>query len=428
LKSKIFSEKLRGGLGEETSRLREPLFEDVEAEEASDPDRSSSDENDSDTEHKGPYKIPKVKHTYTKAQVEEYRRDFSSLAEKSDEFIRSHSVTELIRLDNKLGGGKGKGHRKLTERMARNLDRIKKIPTKVEAGLDNRGTILHKARFLPGATGLETEVWTEARKVLGLTGVEPISKYDFVGTGLVGKINSALIARLHNPGEKDISIKMFSNAAIEAARGASEKDSHPTRDFESYHDLRMGLATLRLATHQIFWWDFSVECLDYFMNGVKFGETLFGYRPDQSQLNFVTDFIDQVLHINSERWDDQQPYMDNPAIRGKWQGDIADKFPKTVAAYKPNIKQRKDQQSTSRPSTVSQVQAAPQRPPLEFPPDLCKKFQFGNCVQTDKSCKNPFNPAQDRLHLCSYYFPQDKRYCRGAHTYNDHRFNPQLYK
>ncbi len=101
MKSKIFSEKLRGGLGGEAPRLREPLFEDVEAEEASDPDRSSSDENDSDTEQKGPYKIPKVKHTYTKAQVEEYRRDFSSLAEKSDELIRSHSVTELIRLDNK---------------------------------------------------------------------------------------------------------------------------------------------------------------------------------------------------------------------------------------------------------------------------------------------------------------------------------------
>jgi hypothetical protein len=49
--------------------------------------------------------------------------------------------------------------------MARNLDRIKRVPTKVEAGLDNRGTILHKARFLPGATGLETEVWTDARNV-----------------------------------------------------------------------------------------------------------------------------------------------------------------------------------------------------------------------------------------------------------------------
>jgi hypothetical protein len=152
---------------------------------------------------------------------------------------------------------------------------------------------------------------------------------------------------------------MFSNAAIEAARGSSDKDSHPTRDFDSYHDLRMGLATLRLATHQIFWWNFSVECLDYFMNGVKFGETLFGYRPDQAQLNFVTDFIDQVIHINSERWDDQQPYMDNPAIRGKWQGDIADRFPKSVATYKPDIKQRKDQQSTSKPNIVKPESARP---------------------------------------------------------------------
>jgi hypothetical protein len=326
-------DKTRSVLRGETDRLREPPLEAGEAEEASDPDRSSSDDDASGTEAKNPYKIPKTKHVYTKAQVEEYKRDISFLADKSDDFIRSHSVTELIRLDDKLGGGKGKGHRKLTERMARNLEKIKRIPMKVEAGFDNRSTILHKARFLPGATGLETEVWTEARDVLGLTGIEPVSKYDFTGTGLVGKINSSLVARLHIPGEKDISIKMFSNAAIDAARGSS------TRDFESYHDLRIGLATLRLATHQIFWLDFSVERLDYFLNSVKFGENAFGYRPDQTQLNFVTDFIDQIIHINSECWDDQQPYMDNPAIRGKWQGDLADRFPKSMSSYRTDSKQ-----------------------------------------------------------------------------------------
>ena len=116
-------------------------------------------------------------------------------------------------------GGGEKGRSTLTERMSRNLEKSKKIPKQVPAGQDNRADILHKARFLPGHTAKNSDIWLQARQEIGLTGLEPVSKYDFEGTGTSDKINSALIAKLHNPGGTDFSIKMMSPKALEAARG-----------------------------------------------------------------------------------------------------------------------------------------------------------------------------------------------------------------
>ncbi len=104
------------------------------------------------------------------------RADLPNLSHHSDDVFRSNNLHELISLNNKLGGSKtGK---KLTERLAKNLEKAKQIPRQVLAGQDNRADILHEARFLPGHTCKNTEVWLHARQKLGLTGPEPVSKYD----------------------------------------------------------------------------------------------------------------------------------------------------------------------------------------------------------------------------------------------------------
>ncbi len=74
--------------------------------------------------------------------------------------------------------------------MARNLDCSKKYPKQIPAGEDNREDILHKARFLPGYTGQNTEFWLRARKEVGL---DPVSKYDFEVMGASDRINSWII-------------------------------------------------------------------------------------------------------------------------------------------------------------------------------------------------------------------------------------------
>jgi len=187
----------------------------------------------------------------------------------------------------------------------------------------------------------------QARQTIGLTGLDPVSKYDFEGTGTGDRINSVLIAKLHNPGCTDFSIKMMSPQALEGARGCLDKESgHPTKDFDNIQDIRIALATLRITTRRIFPWDWEVETLDFFMTTVQFGEREFGFKPPQPKLNFICDFIDQILHHNLQNWHDfgLDKFMDFPAIRTKWLGDLSDKFPRTglYQRFEPRGKQSKE--------------------------------------------------------------------------------------
>jgi hypothetical protein len=119
----------------------------------------------------------------------------------------------LIRLDKKLEGS-AKSAKKLTEKLSKNLDKIKKFPKKVPAGEDNRADILHEARFLGGHTCGHTEIWLQARKQIGLTGLDPISRYDSECIGMSSYINNFVWSQLHNPVSREISIRMLSPHAL----------------------------------------------------------------------------------------------------------------------------------------------------------------------------------------------------------------------
>lgn len=120
--------------------------------------------------------------------------------------------------------------------------------------------MLHEARFLPGPTCKHTDMWLAARRHVGLTRVEPVSKYDSEGLGLSGRLNSVIWAQRHNLGSNELSIEMLAPGALEAAQGHSEKDSgHPKRQFENFHDIRMAMATLRVASHLAIPWNLAPE-------------------------------------------------------------------------------------------------------------------------------------------------------------------------
>ncbi len=194
----------------------------------SDPDDTpSSEESEQEEQKAAKYKIPKRKYKRTKAEIEQYRRDLKNLNEHSDEFFCSHGLQELIKLYDKLGGGK-KARHKLTERLSRNLERSKKFPKQVPAGQDNRADILHEARFMEGHTGKNTDLWLKARSKIGLTGYEPVSKYDFEGVGVQDRLNSYIVSILHNPGAPQFSIKMLSKQALDAARGGRGRERGKT--------------------------------------------------------------------------------------------------------------------------------------------------------------------------------------------------------
>jgi hypothetical protein len=263
--------------------------------------------------------------------------------------------------------------------------------------------------------------------------VDPVSKYDSEGLGLSGRLNSTIWALLHNPGSKEISIEMLAPAALEAARGTTEREGgHPKRKFDSFQEIRMAVATLRVASRLALPWNFAMETLDFFLNSVQFGEPDFGVRANK--FTFLTDFIDQVLHHNAENWDDEKPYMTYTEIRGKWFGDLQEKFPRGSGGFSGFTKTEQKPRTPARPFNPPPTKTATTEPPSSpgtsrappyrgpFVPDhLCRKFQFKKCnQQEEKECTPPW--GQGKLaHLCSFYNREERRFCEQNHPFVDHK-------
>ena len=89
---------------------------------------------------------------------------------------------------------------------------------KVEEGWDNRSDTLYDACFLPGATAPGQQLWLQARRVWGQEGVDPICNYDLTLVGITGTITTKGMDALHNPGNEEISVKMFTVTNVINAR------------------------------------------------------------------------------------------------------------------------------------------------------------------------------------------------------------------
>jgi len=395
------------------------------------PDISSSSDSDSATEYEknntdsdssGPsspkpkkFKIPKnnSKGRKTKETIAKLREDLPNLNHHSDEIFHSLSWSELFKLDNKLEAH-GKGGKKLTDKMAKNLEKIKRNPKEIEKGLDNRANILHEGRFVGGHICKNSEIWLKAREKIGIFGLDPISRYDSEGLGMNGNINSHIWAALHNPGSKDFSIKMLAPDALNTSRASNEKEaSSCKKEFSNINDIRLALSTLRTATHLIHPWNFSIVTLEYFLNSVHFGEK--DTSGTQEKLNFITKFIDEVLANNAEAWDDSKPFMSANKISNKWIADCMTKCPKTAQTQDSKSKSQKNYNQNNYKSPPAY------NTKVFIPGYICRRFNFNSCPsQKDDFCMAPWVGGSKLKHLCAFTMP-DKSLCLKNHSYRDHR-------
>jgi hypothetical protein len=334
------------------------------------------------------------------------RQDLTNLTHHPDETFRTLSWTELFRLDAKLEKS-AKSGRKLTEKMAKNLEKMKKNPVRFEAGDDNRSNILHGVRFLGGHTCANTEIWLKAREHIGISGIDPISRYDTEGVGMNGNMNSHLWATLHNPGSKELSIKMLSPEALKMARGSPDSESMACKkDFGTVHEIRVALATLRTATQFIHPWNFSFTTLEYFLNSVQFGEKEFNSVSER--VNFVTNFVDDIISHNAEAWDDSKPFLAAHEISTKWVAEIMLKAPKTQ--NRPMTKQNRQKDSFDKDSSKG----------FRVPAGVCKRYNNKTCPsQNEKTCPSPWNSNVSLKHACAWQLP-DKTFCMKEHPSLEH--------
>ena len=70
--------------------------------------------------------------------------------------------------------------------VSQNLEELKRKPTIVQAGTDDRNGQLHSSRFLGGPVCSNKILWQKAREVLGEKGVEPLANFDLGSVGLGG--------------------------------------------------------------------------------------------------------------------------------------------------------------------------------------------------------------------------------------------------
>ncbi len=121
------------------------------------------------------------------ADLEILKGRFPHLADFSDQFLQSRTTDELLRIEStSLKLRDAERGRDAADRFHANKTALATRFTTVQAGMDNRWTVLHPARFLGGVACTAQQLWSMARSVIELTGHPLLSNYDLTAVGLGG--------------------------------------------------------------------------------------------------------------------------------------------------------------------------------------------------------------------------------------------------
>ena len=261
-----------------------------------------------------------------KKMADNIRQIHPDLADYSDEFLAVQSVAELKKMSRDTANAEAaKPGKRLENRHQANFAKARENPVTVPEGKDNRSSILHEARFLPGPAAKGVDLWTEARKIWGAQGVDAICNYDLKGLGMSGSVTAKGMEALHNPGSADISVKMFSVInAINAKAGvrtilSAGDDRFETqeswKEVSDMNELRIAFRNLRQAAFLVRPWDHSLMVLEAWFNPTFWlVDELKGFK----RATLIGEFIDHILVQNALNWSQEQPYHDLGEIQTEW--------------------------------------------------------------------------------------------------------------
>ena len=262
----------------------------------------------------------------TKKIADNIRKIHPELADYSDEFLSVQSVAELKKMTREAANAEtAKPGKRLEIRHQHNYAKARANPVTVSEGQDNRSSILHEARYLPGAAVKGQEHWLNARKIWGPQGVDAICNYDLTALGMAGCITAKGMEALHNPGSEDISLKMFSvTNAINAKAGvrtilSAGEDRFETqeswKEVSDMNELRTAFRNMKHANFMVRPWDYSLVVLEAWLNPTFWlNEELKAYK----KASLIGDFIDHVLTQNASNWVQEEPYLDLAGIQTQW--------------------------------------------------------------------------------------------------------------
>ena len=304
---------------------------------------------------------------------------------------------------------KDKQNRVLTERLAENYEKVRKFAARVEAGEDHCTGKAHEARFLRGYVGNSQELWIQARKKLGITGLDPISNYETVSIGLNGLLSSRVWSEVHSPSSKLLSIRMLTSHAMKSAWMTTEKAGE-VKEFDSIQELKMAVVALDTCVKKVYPWNSAFATAAIFLHSIDFGSVDLAGQTDR--LVILADFIDEILRFNAQAWDEERHFMSAQEISAKWSALLVRKS--VAHAGKTAAGSRTGKPAKGEPQEQKKEKQ-------KFPPNVCKLFQRNACTHTGDKHSSSWNPSYVLKHVCAKFDVSKKDWCLGNHSKKDHK-------
>jgi hypothetical protein len=211
--------------------------------------------------------------------------------------------------------------------MAKSLEAIKKQPTTVEAGLDDRSTQLHPARFLGGAVCSAKRLWQAARDVLGIDGVPPLASYDMTAVGLMGCVTARGWKELHNPASMNLTVKLFSPTNMASSTGSTRQLSladgctavnvgESLREIADLEELKLAVRAMCRAAHMALPWNQSFNAIEGFLLSSDWVRQELSGRSNRAAI--LADFVNYVLGLNAQAWLQKDDFRSSGEIKILW--------------------------------------------------------------------------------------------------------------
>jgi hypothetical protein len=348
-------------------------------------------------------RIPKKsKALWSESELKNLKKNFKAMETIDDSILARLTLKEIIA----LGGKRDKNQKYLTEKLADNYERVRSFGVEVEAGQDYCTGKAHAARFLRGYVGNSQELWLQARRTIGLTGLDPISNYETVSIGLNGFISSRVWHEVHSPSSKMLTIRMLTPSAMKSAWLGAEKPGEE-KEFDSVQELKMAVVALDGCIRKVMPWNHSFATVAIFLHTVNFGEAELAGKADR--LPFLADFIDEVIRYNAQAWDEERHFMAAQEVAAKWSGLFLRRYSETP------------KRGGGSGSGKAADHKGEGKPKVRFPPGTCKPFQRGDCSHPGDKHSAPWNSGLVLKHQCAKWIDAKKGFCLENHGLKDHK-------
>jgi hypothetical protein len=294
-------------------------------------------------------------------------------------------------------------------KLQHNAEALAASPTTVDKGLDNRGSVLHNARFLGGACCSAQTVWLKAREVLGTEGVPALGNYDMDAIGCGGSMTAKGWQELHNPASAGLNLKFFhmgnvgvgsmatKRLSLEEDRAAfTEGDSlKEIMDLEEY---KRALHTAREALGFALPWNKSSSAICGFMQSSNYCNKDLNGRPNKAAL--LTGFTNYVFSRNAQNWTNKFVFLSTNELAHVWS---------TWFGQQP---------SSALPVQRTDNRKANGKGPARPRDDLCRRYNSAaGCPNAAADCKTMY--GNKLRHLCNARLQNGKQ-CEKSHSRVEH--------